>query len=119
MGLLNEKSTVPELLVASLVPMAATFVSNNQRISIETSGDYPFSDLINITVNVSPGGVGIRLKIRIPGWAVGTRIGGQVVGNGTTWISSVALTSSSTVYNVELNPQVRAEFGWGELAAHN
>ena len=99
------------MVVASLVPATLTFPSWIGVGSITTNSSYPFSDDAEITVQASKA---LAVKVRIPGWANKATINGKAAPNGT--LVTVACATGATTIKVELNPELRFEKGWGELA---
>jgi hypothetical protein len=99
------------VVVASLVPATLTFPSWLGEGSITTNSSYPFSDDAVITVQASKA---LAVKVRVPGWANKATINGKAAPNGT--LVTVACASGATTIKVELNPELRFEKGWGELA---
>lgn len=105
-----EESDEPAAVIASLVPAAATLpasVGGGARIVTDTQ--YPFSD--TVTIRVTSSGP-MRVKVRIPGWADHATIDGKHVQNGT--FAVVQCGEGETIVKLELNPEIRLEFGWGE-----
>jgi len=98
------------LLVASLVPSKASFIAGNgEHVTVETESGYPFGDTATVTMVAKSN---VNLKVRIPGWASKATVNGQLVMNGTTWSTPV---KGSVTVKIDLNPEVKAEFGWGDL----
>lgn len=99
----------PGAVVASLIPAIATMPSSvGGGAIISTDSQYPFSDSAIITVAAH---APMQLKIRIPSWASNATVNGQPVPNGT--FAAVPCGLGKTVAHVELNPEIRLEYGWG------
>ena len=99
------------VVVASLVPATLTFPSWLGEGSITTKSSYPFGDDAEISVQASKA---LAVKVRIPGWADKATINGKAAPNGT--LVTVACAAGATTIKVALNPELRFEKGWGELA---
>jgi hypothetical protein len=67
-------------------------------------------------VSVSAAAAGIKLLIRIPGWADNATVDGQPAANGTIHLVTCRAGGVTRV-SVVLRPAVRVERGWGVAAA--
>jgi len=106
--LVEETANPPAAVVASLVPMAATLSTIGARLVTETQ--YPFSDKVVIKVQAN---ASMQVKVRIPGWADRATVNGQLAQNGT--FAVVQCPVGETTLSIDLKPEIRLEFGWGEL----
>ena len=80
--------------------------------SITVDSQYPWEDTANISVAA---GAATALKLRIPTWATRALVNGKPATNGTFMIVPCS-ASSVTAVSVDLRPEVRFEYGWGEKA---
>merc|ERR1711957_1092633 len=55
----------------------------------------------------------MQLKVRIPGWADRATLNGQPTKNGT--FAVVRCNVGNTTATLELKPEIRLEYGWGEF----
>jgi hypothetical protein len=72
---------------------------------------YPFGDTATISVTAPKATTGL---IRIPGWASAATVDGVKVANGTMH-TVVCPAGTTQKFLVELNPEIRVEYGWGEV----
>jgi hypothetical protein len=95
--------------VALLAPASAEIFDHH--VIVDTN--YPFAS--NVTVTVEAGASAITLRVRIPGWAVNataTLDGKAIVVHNGTFVS-MALNPDQHVFQLELNPSVSFDDGWG------
>ena len=97
------------IVLASLVPLKATVAqAGNASITIESQ--YPWEDTANISVAAN---AATTLKLRIPTWATRALVNGKSAPNGT-FVTVPCIADTVTVVTVDLRPEVRLEYGWGE-----
>jgi hypothetical protein len=104
----------PAAIVASLVPAEAQLPESifGKGAAIATESAYPFSD--NATITLTAGPIAAAIRIRIPGWATAATVNGAPAANGTL-VTVACKANLATSATVELNPEVRLEYGWGNL----
>ena len=126
------------IAVGVFLPAKATVVVDGVTIVVTIATEYPFGDVVEVTVEVPADGGGgggddgasggraaggaahaIPLKIRIPGWASNATVssGGATasrVANGTmVTVPGCCHRGAKTSVTVELNPEIEVETGWG------
>ena len=103
----------PTLVLALLAPVEATLRGAHLRVVT----DYPFGD--NATVFVTGSAT---LQLRIPAWATRATVavngGAAAAAANGTMFEVDATAGPSTVVQLELNPAVVVETGWGLRAAN-
>lgn len=104
-----------------LVAMYAPVKYKAGGVTVEVTTDYPFGDDVVIEVT-GPATTAIPVSVRIPGWADKATIATAAAGpkkpaaNGT--IVKTECKGRCTI-TIELNPEVRFEYGWGEHASNS
>jgi len=107
----EETANPPAAVIASLVPAAATMPSTiGGGARVVTDTQYPFSDSVVFRVTAH---APMQLKIRIPGWADRATLNGKPTENGT--FAVVHCNVGNTTATLELKPEIRLEYGWGEF----
>ena len=88
--------------------------------TVQVRTDYPFGDVVSVVVTVpaTPHPSAVAAWLRIPGWAVRATVAVDgrdraVARNGT--LHRVDCGPGRTVIDLELNPDIRLQFGWGAL----
>ena len=103
--------------IAHLLPVN---VSMPTLGTLAISTEYPFGDQVILTAVPAAGRTTpLSVRVRIPGWAVGTSVSVDsgapfALRNGTVWEWNVAAGASSTALIVLL-PEIRFARGWGVL----
>lgn len=90
-------------VVALWAPASAVLPSGG---TIDVDGEYPFDDVMTVTVNASKDA--IPLQLRIPSWATAATVNGTKAANGTMY-RVVCDPLQTTVVTIRFNPEIRLE----------
>ncbi|KAJ9470544.1 hypothetical protein DIPPA_18533 [Diplonema papillatum] len=107
---------LPGIALAMYGPVSSTMKAgplSGTQVNVVT--EYPFGDNVNVTVTV-PGNVqSMPFRVRVPGWATSAvlKVNGAVQPAKAGTMNEFVLKPGVTKFDLELNPEIRVEMGWG------